>query len=649
MSRLGRSANNTAILLSLAAFVLRVVRLDYRALWWDEGRNVFFAGVDWISAAQIAVRSGDVNPPIYRLLLGVWMQLSGSSPFAVRLLSVFFGVLAVALIYRLAAALYHERVAVIAGALAAVAPPLVYYSQEAKGYSLVLLGTVCSAWLWFRLHRQSCVSSGAGPWAWFGIATLLAVGSHYFALLFLLVQNLWTVVWWRDNASVMTKVGMWQHLSKWVSVQILAMAPLLVYTGWSVAALMGSSARSLFGVSMPAWPRLADMARWGATSVAQWSHPSSHLLIFLRAFGHEIAGGPAATLILASAAGIVLLVLIVASWPDCTSSGFHRANWALWLGAPLLLSVFFSLRFSYYFPRFLIFILPCVLLLAAVGAERLWRRSRAAALPLGLFLFGLWAAVLAGHYLDPGDPDEDWRGLAQRFAQLQRRGDLVVHSYDWIQGYLHSYLLPTAQPDYLFFSSAEVEVLEQVARPHSRVWFLDYQTTPFAIGNRAGEWMREHYGLAASETFGHATLTLFARPVVADAFSESVRFSNGIGLRWRGLATQVTSGDVLVVEIIWRAPSVPVDAYQVFMHLLDEDGILWVGRDGGPANDLRPTVSWQRAESVRSPHAILLPLELPAGEYQLHVGMYSLEYGTRLLTSAGSDSVLIGRVQVSSP
>jgi hypothetical protein len=555
----------------------------------------------------------------------------------------------VALLYRLAAELYGERVAVIACVLAAISPPLVYYSQEAKGYHLVVLGTVCSGWMWLRLHRQSSVARGAGPWVWFGIATLLAVGAHYFALLFLLAQNLWAVVWWRDNTAIRARNSMWQHLAKWMGVQILALTSLLVYAWWSVAALMGSSERAFLSVSVPILPRLTDVARWGATTIAQWHQPGLHLLTFMREFVQEIAGGPAATPVLAVGAGLALAVLIVLGWPDCAARWFPRANWALWLAAPLLLGAFFSLRFSYYFPRFLIFILPCVLLLAAVGAERLWRRSRAAALSLGLLLFGLWSAVLYTHYLDPGDPAEDWRGLAQRLVRLQRRGDLAVYSYDWIQGYLHSYLSPKVEPDYLFFSGVDLKAFERVARSHSRVWFLDYQTTPFAVGNWAGEWMREHYGVVASEAFGHAQLTLFARPSGGDVAAESAQFANGIGLRWSALATEAIPGDALSVQLVWRAPAAHIGGYQVFLHLLDGDGLLWSGRDGGPVNDLRPTLSWQSGESVRSAHALLLPLELPSGEYQLRAGMYSLESGARLLTVAGADSVLLGRVQVLSP
>ena len=64
-------------------------------------------------------------------------------------------------------------------------------------------------------------------------------------------------------------------------------------------------------------------------------------------------------------------------------------------------------------------------------------------------------------------------------------------------------------------------------------------------------------------------------------------------------------------------------------------------------NDLRPTISWLHGETVRSVHALLLPLELPSGQYNLRAGMYDLESGVRLQTESGADSVRLGNVQVS--
>jgi hypothetical protein len=118
-------------------------------------------------------------------------------------------------------------------------------------------------------------------------------------------------------------------------------------------------------------------------------------------------------------------------------------------------------------------------------------------------------------------------------------------------------------------------------------------------------------------------------------------------MHWHAFETKATPGDALSVELIWIAPSASLEAYQIFLHLVDADDRLWAGRDGGPMNDLRPTISWLHGETVRSVHALLLPLELPSGQYNLRAGMYDLESGVRLQTESGADSVRLGNVQVS--
>ena len=188
------------VLLPFAALVLRVINLGSRPLWWDEGRNIFFARLDWVTAAQTAIRSGDTNPPIFRMLLREWMRLVGPSPFAIRLLSVLIGVVTVAMLYRLGAYMFGRRAARIAGLLAAASPPLIYYSQEAKGYALVILAVSLSVWIWLKLHRPFLSPTRSSDptrsysslvaWPLFTLATMLAVGSHLFASLFVLVENL---------------------------------------------------------------------------------------------------------------------------------------------------------------------------------------------------------------------------------------------------------------------------------------------------------------------------------------------------------------------------------------------------------------------------------------------------------------------------
>ncbi len=85
------SAQRDAVIvavLSLLALLLRVARLDFQPLWWDEGYSVWFAHQPL--AEMLRLTALDIHPPLYYALLGGWSQLFGLAPAALRLLSVIF-------------------------------------------------------------------------------------------------------------------------------------------------------------------------------------------------------------------------------------------------------------------------------------------------------------------------------------------------------------------------------------------------------------------------------------------------------------------------------------------------------------------------------------------------------------------------------
>ena len=634
-----------AILLPISAFVLRIIRLDYRPLWWDEGRNIFFANLDWQTAAHVAVRSGDVNPPVYRMLLGAWMWLVGPSPFAVRLLSVFVGVVTVALLYRFAADAYNWRVGAIAGVLSVFAPPLIYYSQEGKGYALMVLAAVWSSWAWYKIH-SNVLDDRKSLWGAIGIATFIGAGAHYFYFLFVLAQNLWTVVWCWSSKSLSRTVPNLKHLAKWMAIQLLSISPILFY-GWSsVVVLMTTSEGTLLGGPRISVPSLNDLARWGATTTLESANPYSHLMVFLSELCQEIFVGPYATHGLGLIAGLAVATSLYMGWTKYSLKAFSRINLVLWVFIPSILSLIFSFHFNYYYSRFLIFVLPAVLLLVSVGVQSLWNRGRLILLLSGLVLSFVWGAVLSNHYDNRGDIDEDWRELVEYFAQTHRPGDLVVHTYDWMQGYMHAYMHGDGGVDYYYVAGSNVKSLKSMATKRERIWLLDYQTTPFSYGNWPGAWMRERYALADTRMYGNTSITTFVKPNDVGNMDMGVQFSNGIEMDWRTIDFYANSGDSVAIRLVFGAPNISVDAYQIFLHLIDREGRLIAGNDMGPVNNLRPTVSWSFGEKINSLHALMLPPDITAGQYELHAGMYSLKTGSRLRTTDGKESVRLGLVKV---
>jgi uncharacterized membrane protein len=138
-------------LIVLLAAVLRLCRLNGQSLWYDEGNSVALAQRSVTTIIQSA--AADIHPPLYYIVLSVWVKIFGTGEIAVRLLSVVCGVLTVYLIYRLGRRLCTEGVGMLAAFLAALSPFLVYYSQETRMYMLATMLGVLSCLLLTWLHN----------------------------------------------------------------------------------------------------------------------------------------------------------------------------------------------------------------------------------------------------------------------------------------------------------------------------------------------------------------------------------------------------------------------------------------------------------------------------------------------------------------
>ncbi|MGD8735923.1 MAG: hypothetical protein PVJ85_04125, partial [Anaerolineae bacterium] len=72
--------------LILVALGLRLARLSFQPLWWDEGWSVYFASSELRTIFELT--AVDIHPPLYYVLLHYWTQFLGSGVVAIRLFSV---------------------------------------------------------------------------------------------------------------------------------------------------------------------------------------------------------------------------------------------------------------------------------------------------------------------------------------------------------------------------------------------------------------------------------------------------------------------------------------------------------------------------------------------------------------------------------
>jgi len=209
---------NPLVWLTALAAALRLPTLTIESLWYDEAFTAWLAVLP--VSNLLAATLNDVHPPTWYLIEAGMVRIFGNSELSLRLVSALAGIALVPAVYRLARSFNFPRENQAAAALlAAVAPFAVYYSQEARVYSLIYLLTTIATiallerrywllvlaaasvlWLhnltifyvaaliWLAGYRRDWRAVGAIaiagvlwlPWVWFGLLPQVADVSNGF-------------------------------------------------------------------------------------------------------------------------------------------------------------------------------------------------------------------------------------------------------------------------------------------------------------------------------------------------------------------------------------------------------------------------------------------------------------------------------------
>lgn len=94
---------------------------------------------------------------------------------------------------------------------------------------------------------------------------------------------------------------------------------------------------------------------------------------------------------------------------------------------------------------------------------------------------------------------------------------------------------------------------------------------------------------------------------------------------------QIKPGGKLQLTLYWRALQDPARDFSVFVHLIDDNGIVQAQRDSYPGAGTLPTGDWSPGVLYVDEHVIDLPDILPApARFKINVGLYDTETGQRL-------------------
>lgn len=627
------------------ALALRVLRLDYQPLWWDEGYSVWFAHQPLAEMARLTAE--DIHPPLYYALLGGWSQVFGLAPAALRLFSVVAGVLAVALAYTVGRWLGGWAAGLLAAFLLAINPFHIFYAQEVRMYALVvvwaLIGIGLAArWLGVRLeNRPTGADTSMQPQrlprylAGYVVTLALALYTQYYAaflLAGLALAGLWIL---RRQRSPLGAVAAWLGAQGAV---VLLFLPWLLY----------------------ATPRLA--AYVSQKVVADSDHPlglPAYLARHLAAFAAGHLEGPLAPWWFLGLLGLVPLAwswwrLARAPKPGAANTvAFLLIVLATVLGLGWLTNLSFP-----FFPergeRLLLLVLPVYVLLLSVSLVAAWPQPEAPRLALGgvtIVVFGGLAALsLAAFYIVPRYPEDDYRPLISQVNQWGRPEDTVFAVFPWQVGYFWSYGVPDGPQPVLAPAPAwgpEVAGALDAALLRGHVWFPEHLVLGGLLERAAEGHLSQGAHLLANLWYSPSTrLTGWAAPDPRAASTQvrSVEFANGVRLAEAAVAptSVVAANDALLLTMAWEnAEAMPTR--RVSLRLADADGRTWASQDYTPLAAAGP-------DRV----GMLVPAGTPPGPYQLWVSTRAGEHGTPLDVVGPNGRVQgaegwLGEVQVAAP
>jgi hypothetical protein len=338
--------------------------------------------------------------------------------------------------------------------------------------------------------------------------------------------------------------------------------------------------------------------------------------------------------------------------PSC-----RRELWAVsllalvWL-VPLGLVLGLGLRSGLFEVRYLVLSLPGLCLLAALGAVRLtpWP---VVGLGLGLLAVVPASQALQAQYFDPALARDDYRGLAQAIESQAKPGDAILltapNQVEVFGYYYHGPLpaigLPAQRP---IDPQDTLQRLETLRAEHGRVWLVQWAMNEADPKGVIATWLAGNGFWSSHAWYGTVQLALISFGAQS-APTQSLDLPLDNGLRLEGYtlgSASLKAGDTLTLTLLWRGDHAPTTArWKVFTHLLDPSNKVVAQRDAEPADNLRPTTTWQRGEEIQDNYGIAVPSGLPPGLYTLEVGMYDGE--TRAVFAGQGDHLILGQVQVS--
>ncbi len=610
---------------------LRVYQLGAQSLWSDEGLTLYRARLSLadnlsnIIMIPPGVPTRDTNPPLYFLALSGLRLVAGESEYVLRFLSVLSGVLCVPLLYVLGRRLFSVQTGRVAALLGAVSPFLVWYSQEARMYTLLAALSMLSTYLLLRALETPSLRL----WLAWAIVTCATWYTHFTMLFLFVFQGGLILVW-------LMRV---KRRSAFIALGVLLVLsiPLGMYA-WS-------RGQEVVDPSFSLRPLSSITEEVASTFIVGRTNQ------IFQPFEMVVPG---------------LLLLILGVWWALRERPRNALVTLAYLIVPLLAVAGATLlRPVYSGPRHVTVVAPPLYLIMANGAVGLWRRQRVMggiALSIVLIIMGGWLWV---QFTDPAYRKDDMRSAACTIASRANPDDVVI-VHDAVSSYVFDYyyqrcggrapwkIIPTYPS--LDVDAALQEFQAEASRA-ARLWFVTLPRPLSGFDREALDaWARGHLLRLDHRTFpaiwmGSQYQLYTAHFPILEALPPTAQLREvawpSDGLQLAGVDPIVInpSRDQAQVNLYWRLDRPAQRNFSFTLRLIDQSGAEW-GLWQGTAFDNWSAKKWPVGQYIQQTVSIILPHGLPAGEYALVVSVRDRQTGEVLPGSDGSEEIEAARVKM---
>lgn len=194
------------ILIFAVALVLRVIGLGGQSYWVDEAYSIHSAKLDRSLLWGDFV--ANLHGPLHAVILHNWAKLFGDSEVSFRLPSVLASLLTLPALWHLVRRLAGEKAAWVSVVALALAPMAVWYAQEARNYSMLLLFATLAFLTWLRLLEKP---GSPGRIALHVLSLFLGFLSNLAALFIIPVQAFWLLG--KKKSQWAATLGVWVLLA----------------------------------------------------------------------------------------------------------------------------------------------------------------------------------------------------------------------------------------------------------------------------------------------------------------------------------------------------------------------------------------------------------------------------------------------------